>query len=53
MSYKADHRLQGESKGTAQRTPPSPAPSSKSGAKQPSGSGGFNVERTPFGKKVK
>jgi hypothetical protein len=36
----------------AKRTPESPAPEKRS-AKQPQGSGNFNVERTPFGKKVK
>jgi hypothetical protein len=51
---KEDRKLQGrKGERTAERTPPSPAPSSKSGAKQPMGSGNFNVERDPFGKKVK
>jgi hypothetical protein len=51
---KGDRKLQGRpGERVAERTPPSPAPSSKGGAKQPQGSGSFNVERTPYGKKVK
>jgi hypothetical protein len=51
---KGDRKLQGRpGERIAERTPPSPAPSSKGGAKQPQGSGSFNVERTPYGKKIK
>ena len=51
---KDDRKLQGmKGERTAPRTPMSPAPSSKGGAKQPMGAGSFNVERTPYGKKVK
>jgi hypothetical protein len=49
---KEDRELQGK-KGerVAPRTPVAPTPGK--GAKQPQGSGNFNVERTPYGKKVK
>lgn len=51
---KEDRKLQGHpGQRVAERTSPSPAPSSKSGAKQPQGAGNFNVERSPYGKKVK
>lgn len=51
---KEDRKLQGhKGERTAERTPPSPAPKTKGGAKQPQGSGNFNVERDCYGKKVK
>ena len=53
-AMKEDRKLQGmKGERTAPRTPVSPAPSSKGGARQPQGAGNFNVERTPYGKKVK
>lgn len=49
---KDDRKLQGmKGERTAPRTPAAPTPSK--GTKQPQGSGGFNVERTPYGKKTK
>lgn len=51
---KGDEKERGSSKDhIAPRTPKSPAPSSKGGAKQPGGSGNFDVERSPYGKKLK
>lgn len=51
---KGDRKLQGRpGEKIAERTPPSPAPKVKASARQPQGSGRFDIERTPYGKKMK
>jgi hypothetical protein len=47
-----DDMERGKSKGIAPRTPEKPMPG-KGSAKQPQGAGKFDVERDPYGKKVK